>query len=83
MSDVPAVGESLNKIWTRAGKPFDRKYGTVAGWCSANLLGNRIQCLQNMFGKFAGFLVAELGMRLEGVPDQFEAVDVGRVDRRR
>jgi len=44
--------------------------------------GIEFRASRNMFCQFAGFLIAEFGVRRDGVPDQFKAVDVGRADRR-
>lgn len=72
--------ESLMKYAHESGNRAVKKCGTAAG--SANLLGNRIQCLENMFREFAGFLTAELGVRRDGVSDQFETEVIGRTERR-
>ena len=66
-------GSVVNKdVHTKQGSRGITKCGTIAGPYSAHLLGNRIQCVQNMFRQFACRLVSELGMRRDGVPDQFE-----------
>lgn len=71
-------------ICTRIGKPRERrKCGTVRVTYSANLFGNRIQFIQSIFRQLAGFLGSELGVRRYGVPDQFDTVDKGRLERRR
>jgi len=74
VGDQPTC-ESVNKKRAHElGKPRD---GTIADLYSAHLLGNRIQCVENMFRQFARRLVSELGMRPDGVTDQFETLDVG------
>jgi hypothetical protein len=76
------VDESLDKSAHRPKSlVIKQNSGRVLG--SANLLGNRIQRVQNLFRQFACCLIPKLGMRRDGVPDQFEALDVGRLERRR
>jgi hypothetical protein len=48
----------------------------------AHLFGNGIQRVQDVFRQFACSLVPKLGMRPDGVLDQFEALDIGRLERR-
>ena len=74
------LDESLIECAHESENRVVKKCGTAAN--SANLLGNRIQCLENMFREVAGFLAAEFAVRRDGVPDQFETEDIGRAERR-
>src|SRR5437762_5302182 len=49
-------------------------------WGSAHLFGDRVQCVQDVHGQFAGSLVAKLGVGGDGVLDEIDTSVVGRTE---
>jgi hypothetical protein len=51
------------------------------GRCSAHLLGDCVQCMQDVYGEFACRVVAQLGVGADGVRDELETNLVGSAKR--